>query len=165
MTRRRSISERRFVVRPCDVSRFFLSGCWCFFSNSWPDIDTSVSTPWSRDRGERRRGECPFSRPGPGLDHSGSASAAGSSPGMQSRQPELRRSRFQVWPGRPLAFTTDVPKGGSPPGDVAEWLGTGLQNPVHRFDSGRRLDNQRSWRCVFTAGTIAVSEGALSSAW
>jgi hypothetical protein len=22
---------------------------------------------------------------------------------------------------------------------LAEWLGTGLQNPVHRFDSGRRL--------------------------
>ena len=26
-----------------------------------------------------------------------------------------------------------------PPGDVAEWLGTGLQNPLHRFNSGRRL--------------------------
>jgi hypothetical protein len=24
-------------------------------------------------------------------------------------------------------------------GDVAEWLGTGLQNPLHRFKSGRRL--------------------------
>jgi hypothetical protein len=24
-------------------------------------------------------------------------------------------------------------------GDVAEWLGTGLQNPLHRFNSGRRL--------------------------
>ena len=24
-------------------------------------------------------------------------------------------------------------------GALAEWLGTGLQNPVHRFDSGRRL--------------------------
>ena len=22
---------------------------------------------------------------------------------------------------------------------MAEWLGTGLQNPLHRFDSGRRL--------------------------
>ena len=29
-----------------------------------------------------------------------------------------------------------------PPGDVAEWLGAGLQNPLHRFDSGRRLDNR-----------------------
>ncbi len=26
-----------------------------------------------------------------------------------------------------------------PQGDVAEWLGTGLQNPLHRFNSGRRL--------------------------
>jgi hypothetical protein len=25
------------------------------------------------------------------------------------------------------------------PGALAEWLGTGLQNLVHRFDSGRRL--------------------------
>jgi hypothetical protein len=24
-------------------------------------------------------------------------------------------------------------------GDVAEWLGSGLQSRVHRFDSGRRL--------------------------
>jgi hypothetical protein len=24
-------------------------------------------------------------------------------------------------------------------GDVAEWLGTGLQNPLHRFNSDRRL--------------------------
>ncbi len=27
-------------------------------------------------------------------------------------------------------------------GDVAEWLGKGLQNPVPRFDSGRRLENR-----------------------
>ena len=27
----------------------------------------------------------------------------------------------------------------APAGALAEWLGTGLQNPVHRFDSGRRL--------------------------
>jgi hypothetical protein len=26
-----------------------------------------------------------------------------------------------------------------PGGALAEWLGMGLQNPVHRFDSGRRL--------------------------
>ncbi len=25
-------------------------------------------------------------------------------------------------------------------GDVAEWLGAGLQNPLHRFNSGRRLE-------------------------
>src|SRR4029077_16303016 len=28
---------------------------------------------------------------------------------------------------------------GRPSGALAEWLGTGLQNLVHRFDSGRRL--------------------------
>jgi hypothetical protein len=27
---------------------------------------------------------------------------------------------------------------------LAEWLGTGLQNLVHRFDSGRRLRLERS---------------------
>jgi hypothetical protein len=34
-------------------------------------------------------------------------------------------------------------------GALAEWLGTGLQNPVHRFDSGTRLLNlsaRRLWR-------------------
>ena len=29
-----------------------------------------------------------------------------------------------------------------PSGDVAEWLGAGLQNPLHRFDSGRRLQEK-----------------------
>jgi hypothetical protein len=28
---------------------------------------------------------------------------------------------------------------GKPPGDVAEWLRSGLQSRLHRFDSGRRL--------------------------
>jgi hypothetical protein len=28
---------------------------------------------------------------------------------------------------------------GPPPGDVAEWLRSGLQSRLHRFDSGRRL--------------------------
>jgi hypothetical protein len=32
----------------------------------------------------------------------------------------------------------------APAGALAEWLGTGLQNPVHRFDSGRRLSRQLS---------------------
>jgi hypothetical protein len=27
------------------------------------------------------------------------------------------------------------------PGDVAEWLRSGLQSRLHRFDSGRRLEN------------------------
>ena len=32
----------------------------------------------------------------------------------------------------------------SRPGDVAEWLGSGLQSRVHRFDSGRRLSVWRN---------------------
>ena len=29
-------------------------------------------------------------------------------------------------------------------GDVAEWLGKGLQNPVRRFESARHLKNKAS---------------------
>src|SRR4051812_42236594 len=40
-------------------------------------------------------------------------------------------------------------------GDVAEWLRSGLQSRVHRFDSGRRLLNK--------AGVAGVSSGRGSS--
>ncbi len=47
------------------------------------------------------------------------------------------------------------------PGALAEWLGTGLQNLVHRFDSGRRLstDFVAAW-FEFADWTLANVEGA-----
>jgi hypothetical protein len=39
-------------------------------------------------------------------------------------------------------------------GGVAEWSGKGLQNPVHRFDSGPRLDQRPTW------GTMQDAMGA-----
>ena len=41
----------------------------------------------------------------------------------------IRRLQVRVLPGVHLYI----------PGDVAEWLGKGLQNPVRRFESARRL--------------------------
>ena len=37
-----------------------------------------------------------------------------------------------------------VPVGGVSPGALAEWLRSGLQSRLHRFDSGRRLAAVRS---------------------
>jgi hypothetical protein len=49
-------------------------------------------------------------------------------------------------------------------GDVAEWLGTGLQNPLHRFNSGRRL-LRRSCNTPFSLSRGERGEaGLLSSA-
>ena len=39
-----------------------------------------------------------------------------------------------------VAYTTHGPDLRARSGGVAEWLGKGLQNPVHRFNSGPRLE-------------------------
>jgi hypothetical protein len=36
-------------------------------------------------------------------------------------------------------------------GDVAEWLRSGLQSRLHRFDSGRRLDEKDLQNSAFSA--------------
>ena len=38
-----------------------------------------------------------------------------------------------------MAEALDNPEGVARIGDVAEWLGKGLQNPVRRFESARHL--------------------------
>jgi hypothetical protein len=43
-------------------------------------------------------------------------------------------------------------------GGVAEWLGKGLQNPVHRFNSGPRLDPSEAWSSIGPQ-TRALSSG------
>ena len=45
-------------------------------------------------------------------------------------------------------------------GDVAEWLGRGLQSLVHQFESGRRLGRKRSERV--TPGACALSFQGMS---
>ena len=52
---------------------------------------------------------------------------------------------------------------------MAEWLGAGLQKPVHRFDSGRRLDKSEvrldKSEVRFDKSEVRLDKGALSSAW
>ena len=50
-----------------------------------------------------------------------------------------------------------------PAGALAEWLGTGLQNPVHRFDSGRRLLSRPSDGSTAGESSRADSELALGT--
>ena len=45
----------------------------------------------------------------------------------------------------------------APAGALAEWLGTGLQNPVHRFDSGRRLWLSGRRHCTFEKSSRAAT--------
>ena len=49
---------------------------------------------------------------------------------VEGSNPFIRSSFLLLSPAGGAAF---------PPGDVAEWLGRGLQNLVQRFDSARRL--------------------------
>ena len=39
-------------------------------------------------------------------------------------------------------------------GDVAEWLGTGLQNLLPRFNSGRRLDSDQGRLAQWESATL-----------
>jgi hypothetical protein len=45
---------------------------------------------------------------------------------------------------------------GAHPGGVAEWLGRGLQSPVHRFNSGPRLETDS----MSQLGRLAQGESA-----
>ena len=45
-------------------------------------------------------------------------------------------------------------------GGVAEWLGKGLQNPVPRFNSGRRLDGPGTLGTDNQHGRLAQGESA-----
>ena len=54
---------------------------------------------------------------------------------------ERNLAKVEVAGSNPVFRSDDDPKSSRPGyGDVAEWLGAGLQNPLHRFDSGRRLE-------------------------
>ena len=44
-----------------------------------------------------------------------------------------------------MAEALDNPEGVARIGDVAEWLGKGLQNPVRRFESARHLIKPSGW--------------------
>jgi hypothetical protein len=48
-------------------------------------------------------------------------------------------------------------------GALAEWLGTGLQNPVHRFDSGRRLASFQAETALLAARSAPNGSAALSA--
>src|SRR5207248_1940624 len=45
------------------------------------------------------------------------------------------------------------------PGGVAEWLGTGLQNLLHRFNSGPRLSSGRAPATAYNLSERALSSG------
>src|SRR5437763_16520146 len=45
------------------------------------------------------------------------------------------------------------------PGGVAEWLGTGLQNLLHRFNSGPRLASGRAPATAYNLSERALSSG------
>jgi hypothetical protein len=60
---------------------------------------------------------------------------------------ERNLAKVEVAGSSPVFRSTDRRFGRPAPkfGDVAEWLGAGLQNPLLRFNSGRRLRVERPW--------------------
>ena len=93
------------------------------------------------------------------------------------RQPHAKRavdggSRVRPRLGSPCALLRSMPSchpyACGHPGDVAEWLRSGLQSRLHRFDSGRRLyanclqngTFRASWRCSRDAQNGLLSQNS-----
>src|SRR5207344_2804871 len=72
-----------------------------------------------------------------------------------SRLPRTHSPRRQGCPGRFLF--RDASLGLLSPGALAEWLRSGLQSRLHRFDSGRRLSCLQMGVCCGGNGLFTVS--------
>jgi hypothetical protein len=77
---------------------------------------------------------------------------------------ERNLAKVEVAGSNPV-FRSIVGRDRPPSGDVAEWLGAGLQNPLHRFDSGRRLEGDAQSMPPFIASRLVWCLAARPPEW